>query len=239
QYYIDIAFPIKPKIIRRDNARKPWITKGILISNDKLHYLYKLSITGDVALKEYYRHYKKVYARVLRAAKRLHYNKVILNAKNKTKTAWNIIKQNKNLPKQETIKLKTSDTLITDPKDIAHKFMNHFNNISSLYKDGTATSRRTNIDRNINSFFFQPAVADDIISIINNFRNSNSTGGDRISTNMLKISANCISQPLAFLINCSIEEGIFPSVLKVAKIKPLFKSGDSFDICNYRPISLL
>ena len=33
--------------------------------------------------------------------------------------------------------------------------------------------------------------------------------------------------------------GIFPSLLKIAKIVPISKSGDKFDVSNYRPISIL
>nr|CAH7765851.1 unnamed protein product [Callosobruchus chinensis] len=67
-YYIDVAFPFETKIIGRHKVRKPWFTKGILVSNDRLHYLYKLSKAEDIFLKDYYRSYKRVYSRVLRAA---------------------------------------------------------------------------------------------------------------------------------------------------------------------------
>ena len=33
--------------------------------------------------------------------------------------------------------------------------------------------------------------------------------------------------------------GIFPDLLKIAKVKPLFKRGDTAQLNNYRPISLL
>ena len=42
---------------------------------------------------------------------------------------------------------------------------------------------------------------------------------------------------LIFLISFSM--GIFPSVLKTAKIIPVHKKGSKFDCNNYRPISLL
>ena len=41
------------------------------------------------------------------------------------------------------------------------------------------------------------------------------------------------------MINRSIENGIFPYKLKIAKIVPILKSGDQTDPDNYRPISLL
>ena len=41
------------------------------------------------------------------------------------------------------------------------------------------------------------------------------------------------------MINMSIENGISPSKLKIAKIVPILKSGDQIDPDNYRPVSLL
>ena len=48
-----------------------------------------------------------------------------------------------------------------------------------------------------------------------------------------------IINPLTILINQSIERGIFPDQLKVAKVIPLHKKGDNQAMDNYRPISLL
>ena len=36
-----------------------------------------------------------------------------------------------------------------------------------------------------------------------------------------------------------MDEGVFPLELKLARVVPLFKSGDSSQITNYRPISVL
>ena len=41
------------------------------------------------------------------------------------------------------------------------------------------------------------------------------------------------------LFNTSLSEGIFPECFKMAKIIPIFKSGDSNSTVNYRPISML
>ena len=36
-----------------------------------------------------------------------------------------------------------------------------------------------------------------------------------------------------------IQQGIFPNSLKIAKVFPVFKKGDSTSLTNYRPISIL
>ena len=38
---------------------------------------------------------------------------------------------------------------------------------------------------------------------------------------------------------CVYIEGIFPEALKVAKVVPIFKAGDTKHVTNYRPISVL
>ena len=45
--------------------------------------------------------------------------------------------------------------------------------------------------------------------------------------------------PLTYLPNYSIRQGIIPEELKIAKIKPIFKSGNEQFTNNYRPISVL
>ena len=44
---------------------------------------------------------------------------------------------------------------------------------------------------------------------------------------------------MADLFNLSFKTGVFPSVLKTAKVIPIFKKDSKLDYSNYRPISLL
>jgi len=45
--------------------------------------------------------------------------------------------------------------------------------------------------------------------------------------------------PLSIAINKSMETGVFPSKLKIGKVKSIYKSKDKHSFTNYRPISLL
>ena len=56
------------------------------------------------------------------------------------------------------------------------------------------------------------------------------------------IAKQCIDHyvvPLTYVMNMSLMEGIFLSDLKLAKVVPIFKSGESGKVPNYRPISVL
>jgi len=44
---------------------------------------------------------------------------------------------------------------------------------------------------------------------------------------------------LAHIYNLSLNLGVFPDEWKTAKVKPLYKKGDRYDMQNYRPISII
>ena len=48
-----------------------------------------------------------------------------------------------------------------------------------------------------------------------------------------------IARIIAVLFNKSLNQGIFPSALKFAKVVPIHKDDSLFEVSNYRPISLL
>ena len=66
-----------------------------------------------------------------------------------------------------------------------------------------------------------------------------STGHDNISNKLIKSAKHILIKPLVLIINQSLNRGIFPSQLKLSKVKPLFKKNDKTQFSNYRPISLL
>ena len=57
--------------------------------------------------------------------------------------------------------------------------------------------------------------------------------------NLVKESIDIIVSPLTCIIHLSITPGIVPKQLKIARVIPLFKSGEQDIFTNYRPVSVL
>ena len=41
-----------------------------------------------------------------------------------------------------------------------------------------------------------------------------------------------------YLFDSSLQSGIFPDLMKIAIVSPVFKTGDTADVSNYPPISV-
>jgi hypothetical protein len=78
-----------------------------------------------------------------------------------------------------------------------------------------------------------------IINVVKTFRNGVATGYDNIPLFFIKDNVDIIANPLTHLVNLSLSSGTFPDLLKIARVVPVFKSGDCRLLSNYRPISIL
>ena len=65
------------------------------------------------------------------------------------------------------------------------------------------------------------------------------TGLDGIIAPLLKLISSAILESLTQVLNCSIQSGICPSALKLARVTPVHKSGSASDPNKFRPISVL
>ena len=91
------------------------------------------------------------------------------------------------------------------------------------------------------SMFIQPVCAEEIFFHIDTQDNkkSNDTCDIPVHFHIIKLSKHIIAPVLTTIFNNCITEGIYPDALKVAKVIPMHKNGDTSNPSNYRPISIL
>ena len=74
---------------------------------------------------------------------------------------------------------------------------------------------------------------------IDKLSSSPACGFDGITSFLIKACKTDILPILLYIFNLSFSQRVFPSAWKAAEITPLFKSGDTDNSNNYRPISIL
>ena len=94
-------------------------------------------------------------------------------------------------------------------------------------------------DRLHNSLFLVSTSQSEIFEIVNSLRLNTAAAHDKILMWSVKESINYISELLTYVLNLSINSGIVPAQMKLARVVPLNKSGDKRLLSNYRPVSVL
>ena len=89
------------------------------------------------------------------------------------------------------------------------------------------------------SFFVSPTDKKEIENFISSLDSNKSVAPNTIPTKVLKLLKSDISSQLSEIINISFSSGIFPSILKTAKVIPVHKKDSKLNFSNYCPISLL
>ena len=143
--------------------------------------------------------------------------------------------------------------MISDSKKIASIFNNHFSTIGSKIEQGIPfhpgnfkdylnkkdKNRKLFVNSTNTSFFLSPTIPKEVEKIIDVLDVNKSTGLNSVPIFRLKTFELFFSVWLAKLVNLCFEVGVFPEILKLAKVTPLHKKESKLDFLNYRPISLL
>ena len=230
----------------RKKINKPWITPALLTSikrKNKLYSIYLHSKTTN-SLK-YYKKYKNKLSNLLRSAEKYHYHQKLAQSQNLLKSSWKIIKEamgQSNIHKPQA-EFHINGSNITDNKLIADEFNKYFVNIgpnliSKLPQSTPNPTTFMSASRTYPSIFLTPTTTDEIKSIMLHLKSS-SPGYDGITLPILKHIFQIIANTLTHLINLSLQNGIVPNEIKIAKVTPIYKTNDPSQFTNYRPISVL
>jgi hypothetical protein len=171
-------------------------------------------------------------------------DRLILSAKNENKALWKIInKEIGNSHHVSNITINTGAKIITDPQTITERFNICFTEIiEDLFQVNYHCPQQYlqfQIKNCSATMFVGPVTETEVEQVIKGLKNNSSPGFDEIPTSLVKQCLCHFVKPLVHIYNVSLQTGIFPDMMKKAKIKPLFKKGDRQDIKNYRPTSIL
>lgn len=182
--------------------------------------------------------------KVICAAKKLSVKRTLEKSKNVSKTAWRLVNAHRNNKptRNNNFMIKENDTVMQDPHKITEIFSNSFDLgdvISKSNNNIAVTILQTNTNRVGINMNFRDITVRELLNIVKNMKNTNSSGHDDIPLSIIKNNFDILANPLTYFYNKCVEENVFPEQLTLAKIIPVHKKGSTTDPSNYRPISVL
>jgi len=235
--------PIRTKCISLRRYLKPWITNDVMKCIKRKHDLF-LEYKNDFVDFEYYNSYKNLITKLLRRVKARYYAAVFADKSGDPAGTWRVVNSlvNRKGCKRPTLHLSHNDVLLTNPVDVAECFNDYFSGIAGELNDRIPPANSSPMtymgERVSSSFFINPVAVSEVKSIVDGLK-SKSCNLYSVPTFILKYFSNILSPIICKLFNLSVQTGIFPNNLKIAKVTPIFKSGDCTLASNYRPISNL
>ena len=176
------------------------------------------------------------------------YSNKIIECQNRSKALWKVINEITQRKKKtngilQKLRLENG-RFIENPSDIAKTLNEYFVNVGpnlaeKLPLSNTAFENYLNENNSPNnSFYLAPTTPKEISDTGSSFSSSMCEAPDLISPKFFKMCAAPLSEILAKLINQCFTNGYFPKCLKLAKVIPIFKGGNTQDLGNWRPISI-
>jgi hypothetical protein len=234
------------QLTRKNHPRMPWITPAILCSIAHKDALFKKKLYNPSMFNTtQYKKYRNLLNTIIRGAKKQYYQnefaKHVGDSKETWKTIQNLMNTKQRKDDDPTCIKDVNEHLIVEDNSIAETFNDFFTEIGNKLKANippTTFDPLQLVNGVDEEMILEPTNLEEISNIIDNLNNVGA-GFDKISAKIFKLTYKSISRHLLYLFNKCLELGIFPSVFKIAVVKPIFKGGDRQSTNNYRPISLL
>ena len=246
--YFEKSFPeLVSKAQKKRIKHNPWMSNSILISRKKKERLFRIKLkkpSQENRLK--FKEFNQIYTKTVRAARKKYYEEKFEMFSKDCRKTWENINDilGRKKGKMDIPKVFNSNgNILSGNFEIAEGFNDFFSNIGPKLAKSIPKSNKLFTDYLDNptteNFVFANMRPDIINEALSKLKNKNSSGPDKISTNLLKYIAPSIMRPICHLFDLSFKTGYIPTNLKTAKVVPVFKSGEAESFNNYRPISLL
>jgi hypothetical protein len=225
----------------------PWITSGIKKSSKTKQRLYvKYLKNRNEENLSTYKQYKNLFEKIGKHSIKIYYSKLLQKTNRDTKKTWNIMKEiiGKKYIKTNSLpdRIIINEIEHNDKNSIAEQFNNFFANIgpNMASKIQTANNSFENYFTDLNSeLTFNGLSYEELENAKNSLKINKAPGIDEICSNIVMSIFPIIKKPLFEIFKSSITTGTVPEKLKIAKIVPIYKTGEPYLLNNYRPISIL
>ena len=257
--HYDMAYPLKSTRTRRKYERAqpkpwilPWLEEACARKQDHYHNFVKDPSPENKALYDKWNDFCSIH---IDKAKTKYYKKYFDEYKENSRKQWQMINDLLNRSrKKNTIKrlINEDGSVVNTPHGMAETFNEYFSNIAANLKQNSYNTSETTANRQPpthtytdflrdsaeNSIYLKPSVPSEVHEIIKNFKNK-ATLDSKIS--VLKIANNNFNftSTLSNVINSSLDEGIFPRQLKIARVVPIHKGGELLGRFFFFSISLV
>ena len=214
------------------------------------------ALTQDPANWQIYRETRNKCTKLLKEDK-IRYHRTLFTeaeANNDTKT---IYKKTKNLLGWNNCaapdRFEANGRMEHRPQVMADIQMEHFSKkitdlrktLPAMRKDPMSTLknafRRWKYSQNLPELSFKGVTETEILKMLKKMNNSTSLATDELDAQSVKMAAKYLYKPLTFIVNLSLDTGIFATKWKTAKLVPIFKGkgNNRYDPNSFRPVSLL
>ena len=231
----------------RDNL-KPWLSKTLINACRKKNTLYIKSLKSKLqADEDKYKTYKNKLNKILKTAEQNYYNEQLNKHRKNMKATWKLLNEvisGAAMPSKIPDIFLEGKKELNSRKDIANGFNTFFvgvgpNLAAGIKKPDNACVEDYLPQPTADTMYLDPVNEMEIINTVKAFGNKNSLDCHGLNMSLIKQIIGPIATPFAHICNLSFESGVFPDSMKVAKVVPLFKSGQNNIFTNYRPVSLL
>ena len=197
-------------------------------------------------MKTIYKAYKSPSENLKKKSKKNYYTRLLEDYQNDIKKSWDVIKEINGgakstkgiFPKRMII----DDQEICDLGKIANCFNTLFVGIGPKLASMIPESQ-TKFDQYLNphqTFMGEANLTDnELKEALRSLKYNKSPGYDNISSNVVNETSDIFFTPLKYIFNLSLQQGIFPENLKIAKVSPVYKKDEDFLLTNDGPISVL
>lgn len=231
-------FPLKSRR-RSRKIRKPWITQELkheMKIRDQLYQRF-LSTRAQVDLVTFKQHRNKL-TKKLRFARKEYLLSYLNVDRDRHDLLWSRLNT---LLHRRKIHAAPSELQVNGQElsgnDLADAFNTFF--CRTATSSGSSDALEYMSTPNSDSIFMQPATDQEIISVIQNLKNSTSRDIDDLQVRPVKHVADIIAPGLANIFNTCLTTAVFPAKMQIGKVTVIYKKGDRNDLSNYRPVSIL